>query len=98
MNRLPVQTYVMEQDDRVIADAIRREIGRGGQVYLVYNRVKGIQQEARRIHSLVPEAKISVAHGQMNETELEDTMLDFQSGGADVLVVTTITPFAPRDP
>jgi len=89
-DRYPVQTYVMEQDDRVIADAIRREIGRGGQVYLVYNRVRSIASEARKIKELVPEARISIAHGQMSESELEDTMLDFQSGEADVLVVTTI--------
>ncbi|MCQ2553597.1 MAG: transcription-repair coupling factor [Clostridia bacterium] len=88
--RYPVQTYVMEQDDRVIAEAIRREMGRGGQVYLVYNRVKSINQQARRIRELVPEARIAIAHGQMNEVELEDVMLDFQGGGADVLIVTTI--------
>lgn len=89
-DRYPVQTYVMEQDEKVIADAIRREVGRGGQVYLVYNRVRGIQQEARRIAQLVPEVRIAVAHGQMGETELEDTMISFQNGEADVLVVTTI--------
>jgi len=89
-DRYPVQTYVMEQDDKIIAEAIRREMGRGGQVYLVYNRVRSIASEAKKIKALVPEARIAVAHGQMSETELEDTMLDFGSGGADVLVVTTI--------
>jgi len=89
-DRYPVQTYVLEQDDKLIADAIRREVGRGGQVYLVYNRVKGIQQQARRLHELVPELRIAVAHGQMNETELEDIMIDFSAGEADVLVATTI--------
>ena len=90
LDRYPVQTYVLEQDDQLIADAIRREIGRGGQIYLVYNRVRGIQQEARRIAALVPEAKLLVAHGQMNESDLEDIMLDFQAGKADVLITTTI--------
>lgn len=89
-DRYPVQTYVMEEDEQLIADAIRREMARGGQVYLVHNRVRSIQSVARKISSLVPGARISVAHGQMNESELEDIMLDFSAGNSDVLVVTTI--------
>ena len=89
-DRYPVQTYVLEQDDHLVAEAVRREIGRGGQVYLVYNRVRGIQQQARKLKDLIPEARISVAHGQMGERELEDVMLSFQDHEADVLVTTTI--------
>ncbi len=88
--RYPVQTYVTEQDDRLIADVIRREVGRGGQVYLVYNRVKSIAAQARRFKNIMPEIRFQVAHGQMGERQLEDTMLDFQAGGADVLITTTI--------
>ena len=89
-DRYPVQTYVMEQDDLMIADAIRRELGRGGQVYVVYNRVNGIQSIARRIRDLVPEAKVTVGHGQMGERELEDVMMNFLEGEYNVLVATTI--------
>jgi transcription-repair coupling factor (superfamily II helicase) len=89
-NRMPVQTYVMEQDDRTLRDLIEREIGRGGQVYVVFNRVKGINQIADRIQDLVPDAKIVVAHGQMNEHTLEDAMMSFISGENNVLIATTI--------
>ncbi|MBO4880209.1 MAG: transcription-repair coupling factor [Firmicutes bacterium] len=89
-DRYPVQTYVMEQDDLMIADAIRRELGRGGQVYVVYNRVSGIQTVARRIRELVPEANVVVGHGQMGERELEDVMMKFLDGEHNVLVATTI--------
>ena len=88
--RYPVQTYVTEQDDRLIADAIRREVGRGGQVYLVYNRVKGIMQFARQMQELMPEIRFKVGHGQMAESLLEDTMIEFSEGKADVLISTTI--------
>ena len=88
--RYPVQTYVLEQDDELIRDIIRRELGRSGQVYVVFNRVRGIQQIAERIKELVPEARIAVGHGQMNENMLEDTMLSFINGEQDVLVSTTI--------
>ena len=88
--RYPVQTYVLEQDDELIRDIIRRELGRSGQVYVVFNRVRGIQQIAERIKELVPEARIAVGHGQMNENLLEDTMLSFINGEQDVLVSTTI--------
>ncbi|MBR5641353.1 MAG: transcription-repair coupling factor [Firmicutes bacterium] len=89
-DRYPVQTYVMEQDDLMIADAIRRELGRGGQVYVVFNRVSGIQTAARKIRELVPEASVVVGHGQMGERELEDVMMKFLDGEYNVLVATTI--------
>ena len=89
-DRYPVQTYVMEQDDALIADAVRRELGRGGQVYIVYNRVRGINRIADKIKEIVPEASVGVAHGQMSERTLEDAMMDFTSGGFQVLVATTI--------
>ncbi|MBR0139323.1 MAG: transcription-repair coupling factor, partial [Firmicutes bacterium] len=89
-DRYPVQTYVMEQDDDTLADAVRRELGRDGQVYIVYNRGRGIQAAARRIQELVPEARISVGHGQMSERQLEDVMMQFISGETQVLVATTI--------
>jgi len=88
--RYPVQTYVLEQDPGLLAEAIRREIGRNGQVYVVFNRVRGIQRVAAEIQNLVPEATVSYAHGQMNETELENTMMDFMNGRFNVLVATTI--------
>ncbi|MBQ3578090.1 MAG: transcription-repair coupling factor, partial [Firmicutes bacterium] len=77
-------------DDNTLADAIRRELGRDGQVYVVYNRVKGIQNAARHIQELVPEAKISVGHGQMSERQLEDVMMEFVSGETQILIATTI--------
>ena len=88
--RLPVKTYVMEYDDMIIRDAIRRELSRGGQVYFLYNRVRSIDQMFARIHALVPEARIGIAHGQMRENALEDIMLDFYAGAYDVLLCTTI--------
>lgn len=89
-DRLPVQTYVFEEDDLIIRNAIERELSRGGQVYLVYNRVKGIRQMEARIAALLPEAKIALGHGQMNEIELEQVMMDFIEGHKDVLIATTI--------
>ena len=89
-DRYPVQTYVMEQDDEAISSAIKKELARGGQVYVVYNRVKGIQSMARHIHELVPEATIAVGHGQMNERELEDVMMGFAAGDTQILISTTI--------
>ncbi len=89
-NRFPVQTYVMEYSDTLVREAIERELARDGQVYFLYNQVQGIQQMADHVKSLVPEARITVAHGQMSENELERTMLDFLDGEYDVLVSTTI--------
>ena len=88
--RLPVKTYVMDYDDGVIREAIRRELQRDGQVYFLYNRVRSIEQMRQRIQALVPEARIGVAHGQMRENALEDVMLDFYAGAYDVLLCTTI--------
>lgn len=89
-NRFPVQTYVVEYNDSLIRDAILRELSRGGQVYYVYNRVQDIREEALRLSLLVPEAKIAVAHGQMDEDELEEVMFKFYNREYDVLVCTTI--------
>ncbi|MBR5229209.1 MAG: transcription-repair coupling factor, partial [Firmicutes bacterium] len=88
--RYPVQTYVLEQDDQILKEIVERELGRGGQVYVVFNRVRGIQQIAEKIESLVPDANVVVGHGQMNEHALEDVMLSFINGESNVLVATTI--------
>lgn len=88
--RYPVQTYVMEEDNELIAEAIKRELERGGQVFVVYNRVNGINRIASNITDLVPEARIAVGHGRMNEKALEDVMIDFVNGEYNVLVATTI--------
>ncbi len=89
-DRLPVQTYVVEQEDDIIRDVIERELGRGGQVYVVFNRVQGIDMVASKISSLVPEASVATGHGQMNEVQLEKVMLGFIEGKTNVLVATTI--------
>ncbi len=89
-NRFPVQTYVLEEDPLLIREAIRRELGRDGQVYYVHNRVADLDNLAMWIRGLVPEARIITAHGQMREEELEQIMLDFIDGAYDVLVCTTI--------
>lgn len=88
--RYPVQTYVMEYNREVVKDAIIREIGRQGQVFYLYNRVRSIDIKASEIQTLVPEARIAVAHGQMEERQLEDVMMSFIRGEFDVLVCTTI--------
>ena len=88
--RIPVQTLVTEYSDALIRDAILREIGRGGQVYFLYNRVRSIEKFYERLRTLVPEARIGVAHGQMKEHALEDVMMDFYAGSYDVLLCTTI--------
>ena len=89
-DRFPIQTYVVEYNESLIRDAIMRELSRGGQVYYVYNRVQSIHEEAQKLKQLVPEARIAVAHGQMNEDELEEIMLGFYDHDYDVLVCTTI--------
>ena len=88
--RFPVQTHVLEYADGLIRDAILRELGRGGQVYFLYNRVRSIEQFYARLKQLVPEARIAIAHGQMKENALEDVMMDFYDGTYDVLLCTTI--------
>ena len=90
LDRMPIQTYVMEYDEELIREAISRELAREGQVYLVYNRVRGIADMARRVQAMLPEAHIAYAHGQMQERELERIMVDFVSGDIDVLISTTI--------
>ncbi len=90
VDRLPIQTFVMEHNDELIREAISREAARGGQVYFVYNRVNGIEEKAARIQELCPELSVVFAHGQMSERELERIMYDFVSGEIDVLVATTI--------
>ena len=90
MDRVAVQTYVMEYNDELVREAVRREIDRGGQVFYVYNKVKGIDDKAARLRSLLPDIRIEFAHGKMHERELEDIMLDFVNGKIDMLVSTTI--------
>lgn len=90
MERMAVETFVVEQNDALVADVITRELARGGQVYCVYNRVQSIDSFARRLAELVPQAKIIVAHGQMPEAALEDAVYAFSEGKGNVLVCTTI--------
>ncbi|QOY37466.1 transcription-repair coupling factor [Anaerobacillus isosaccharinicus] len=89
-NRFPVQTYVVEYNEALVREAIERELSRGGQVYFLYNRVEEIAQMADKISMLVPDARVSFAHGKMNETELESVIIDFLEANSDVLVTTTI--------
>lgn len=89
-NRYPIQTYVMEKNPGAIREAIQREMGRGGQVFYLYNRVETIERKVEEIQALVPEARIAYAHGQMTEVQLENTLFDFIEGQYDVLVTTTI--------
>ena len=90
IDRLPIQTYVLEHNDELIREAIVRELTRKGQVYFVSNRVVGIEDTAAKIQNLVPDARVSFAHGQMNERQLEKIMFSFINGEIDVLVSTTI--------
>lgn len=90
MDRMPIQTYVMEYDEETVREAINRELRRGGQVYYVYNRVTDIADVALRIAKLVPDVRVDFAHGQMSERELENVMYSFVNGDIDVLVSTTI--------
>lgn len=90
VDRVPIQTYVMEYNDEMVREGISRELARGGQVYYVYNRVKDISEVAAHVQELVPEATVVYAHGQMPERELERIMFDFVNGDIDVLVSTTI--------
>ena len=89
-DRLPIKTYVSQTDDRLIREAIARELERGGQVYFVHNRVHSIEMIASKLRDLVPEARIDIGHGQMDERELARAMDDFTHGRTDVLVCTTI--------
>lgn len=90
VDRLPIQTFVMEYNDEMVREAINRELARNGQVYYVYNRVNNIDEITNQIAKLVPDANVVFAHGQMSERKLEQIMYDFINGDIDVLVATTI--------
>src|SRR5699024_7693111 len=89
-NRFPVQTYVMEYNRAFVKVAIERELARGGQVFVLYNRIENIEKVAREVDTLVPDARVQIAHGRMKEAELEDVMFSFLEGESDVLVSKTI--------
>jgi len=89
-NRYPIQTYVLERNDIIIKDAIERELARNGQVFYLYNRVEDIEFIADRLHNLIPEAKIDIAHGKMRKLDLERVVDDFINRDLDVLISTTI--------
>lgn len=88
--RLPVQTYVTEETDALLRDALSREINRGGQAFVLYNRVESINSFAKRVKGLLPDLRFTVAHGQMNESALENAVMEFYRGETDVLISTTI--------
>ena len=90
VERLPVQTYVVEETETLIRDACIRELSRGGQVFILYNKVESIFTFATSIRHILPEATVSVAHGRMDKTALENAVLDFYGGKSDILVTTTI--------
>ena len=90
VNRYPVQTYVLQENDVIIRDAIYKELSRNGQVFILYNKVETIENEVEKIKKLVPEARIKYAHGQMSKTELDDIMTEFTEYEFDILVCTTI--------
>ena len=89
-DRYPIQTYVLEYSDALIREAVMRELGRGGQVYFVHNRVQSINRWAAKLQALLPEVRLAVAHGQMPEDRLEKVMMGFLNGEYDVLLSTTI--------
>lgn len=89
-DRLPVQTYVVEYDMKLIVDAIRREIQRGGQVYFVYNRVASIEHMGELLEQAMPDLRFAIAHGQMTGTQMESIMVDFYEGQYDLLLCTSI--------
>ncbi len=90
IERVAVETYVVEENDALLCDVIMRELARGGQVYCVYNRVQSIDSFAAHLSELLPNARITVAHGQMDEALLEDAVMSFADGNSDILVCTTI--------
>lgn len=89
-NRFPVRTIVMEKNDGILHDAIRRELSRGGQVYYIHNRIASISSVAKKLQDAFPDARIAYAHGAMDEDSLENIMMDMSSGVIDILVCTTI--------
>ncbi|MEZ4293378.1 MAG: transcription-repair coupling factor [Polyangiaceae bacterium] len=90
VDRRAIRTIVTRHDEKVIKDAVERELSRGGQVFYVYNRVEGLYERAARLQDLLPSARLAVAHGQMSESALEQTMLDFVEGRYDILCATAI--------
>ena len=90
VDRYPVQTYVIEENKQIMKDAIYKEMSRGGQVFILYNRVETIEEKMVEIQQLIPEARIIVAHGRLNKEEIEDRMLQFIEHQADILLCTTI--------
>lgn len=89
-DRLPVQTYVTPEDETLIQEVIERELNRNGQVFVIYNRIKGIRKVAETIQELVPQARVGVGHGRLDERSLENVMVDFVEHRTDVLISTTI--------
>lgn len=90
VNRFPIQTYVIEENKQVLKDAIYKELSRDGQVFILYNRVQTIDEFSLRIHDIAPDARIAIAHGQMNKTQLEGTIYSFTKHEFDILICTTI--------
>jgi len=90
IDRYPVQTYVLAENKQIIKDAIYKEMSRNGQTFILYNNVKDINEKLLEFQKLLPDAKIAVAHGQMNKKELEDVMISFINKEYDVLLCTTI--------
>ena len=90
VNRYPVQTYVIKEQDMVVKDAIYKELGRNGQIFVLYNRIDSIESKKNELQRLVPEARIVIAHGRMNKSQMEDVMQDFIDHKYDVLLCTTI--------
>ena len=90
INRFPVQTYVLEENNQILKDSIYKELSRNGQVFILYNHVQTIVEYADKIGRLIPEAKIGIAHGQMNKYDLEDTLYQFVDNKFDILVCSTI--------
>lgn len=88
--RIPIQTFVVEYSDELVIDACKKELSRGGQIFIIYNRVETIYQFAEKIRSLLPEAKIGVAHGQLSQKVLEDTILKLYEGDYQILIATTL--------
>ena len=90
VDRLPVQTYVLSENNQIIKDAIQKELARQGQVFILYNKINNMDEKIHEIQKLVPEARITSAHGQMDKTELENIMMSFINKESDVLICTTI--------
>lgn len=90
LNRYPVQTYVLEESDHIFKEAIYKELSRKGQIYILYNNVRDIEEKANEISKMVKEAKVVFAHGQMNKDKIENIMIDFINKESDILVCTTI--------